>query len=122
MMQTLQGFTYTTTLDLNMGYYTIKLTESAQSIFTIVTPNGRYSYKRLTMGIKCVPDIFQAKMNDLMVGLMYVRTYLDDLLVLRDSTFEDHLQKLDRVFVRLLNTNLRVHIEKVNLICKVSSI
>ena len=25
LMQTLQGFTYATTLDLNMGYYTIKL-------------------------------------------------------------------------------------------------
>ena len=58
LMQTLEGFTYATTLDLNMGYYTIKLDNAAQKICTIVTPWGKYSYKRLPMGLSCAPDIF----------------------------------------------------------------
>lgn len=113
MMQTLQGFTCATTLDLNMGYYTLRLSEKAQRICTIVTPLGRYLYKRLPMGIKCAPDIFQQKMSNLMIGLAYIRTYLDDLLVLSDSTFQDHLNKLTKVFARLLTANLHVHVEKI---------
>ena len=30
IMQTMEGFSYATTLDLNMGYYTIKLDSNAQ--------------------------------------------------------------------------------------------
>ena len=74
LMQTLEGFTYATTLDLNMGYYTIKLDKSAQKICTIVTPVGKYAYLRLSMGINCAPDIFQAKMNNIMFGLENVKT------------------------------------------------
>ena len=38
LIQTLEGFTYATALDLNMGYYKIKLDPTAQDYFTIVTP------------------------------------------------------------------------------------
>ena len=84
-----------------MGYYTIKLSKDAQRICTIVTPFGRYAYLRLPMGIKCAPDIFQDKMSELMVGLEFVRTYLDELLVLSNSTFEDHLIQIDKVLAQL---------------------
>jgi hypothetical protein len=47
------------------------------------------------MGVSCSPDIFQEKMSDLMQDLDFVRTYLDDLLIISSSTVEDHLQKLD---------------------------
>ena len=42
---------YATTLDLNMGYYTIRLDEASQDICTIVTPWGKYAYRRLPMGL-----------------------------------------------------------------------
>ena len=61
LMQTLKGFRYATTLDLNMGYYTIRLDATAQEICTIVMPWGKYAYKRLPMGLSCVPDISKRK-------------------------------------------------------------
>ena len=64
------------------------------------------------MGIKSAPDIFQSKMEDLMMGIEYVCPYLDDLLVLSKVTLEDHLRKLDSVFYRLRSANLRVHVQK----------
>ena len=94
LMQTLEGFTYATTLDLNMVYYTIKLDNAAKQICTIVTPWGKYSYKRLPMGLSCAPDIFQHEMSNLMQEFDWVRTYLDDLLVLSSKSFEDHLNKV----------------------------
>jgi hypothetical protein len=51
-----------TALDLNMGYYTIRLDLDASKICAIIFPWGKYSYKRLPMGIAGSPDIFQGKM------------------------------------------------------------
>ena len=53
------------------------------------------------MGVSVSPDVFQEKMSDLMEGLELVRTYLDDLLIISNSTFEEHLQQLAVVLKRL---------------------
>ena len=50
-LQKLQGFQFAMALDLNMGYYTIKLDPTASMICTIVLPWGKYSYQILPMGI-----------------------------------------------------------------------
>jgi hypothetical protein len=47
ILEELEGFTYATGLDLNMGYYTIRLDPTASKICTIIFPWGKYSYKRL---------------------------------------------------------------------------
>ena len=80
VLQELERFTFATALDLNMGYYTIRLDPDASKICTIIFPWGKYSYKRLPMGIAGSPDIFQAKMMKLMESLEYVQAYIDDLL------------------------------------------
>jgi hypothetical protein len=72
VLQELEGFTYVTALDLNMGYYTIRLDPDASKICTIILPWGKYSYLRLPMGVACSPDIFQAKMSELMGTLEFV--------------------------------------------------
>jgi hypothetical protein len=54
-LQKNEGFSYATALDLNMGYYTIRLDPDASKICTIIFPWGKYSYKRLPMGIAGSP-------------------------------------------------------------------
>ena len=97
VQQELKGFTYGTTLDLNMGYYTIRLDPDSSKICTLIFPWGKYSYLRLPMGIAGSPDIFQAKMSELMAALEFVRAYLDDLLYITKASLEDHLGKLRRL-------------------------
>eukprot|EP00804_Cyclotella_cryptica_P027451 CCRYP_008864-RA/>CCRYP_008864-RA protein AED:0.29 eAED:0.29 QI:0/0/0/1/1/1/2/245/709 len=112
VLQELEGFTYATALDLNMGYYTIRLDPDASKICTIIFPWGKYSYLRLPMGVACSPDIFQAKMSELMATLEFVQTYLDDLLCISKGNLEDHLNKLRRVFIRLRDAGLTVNARK----------
>ena len=64
------------------------------------------------MGIAGSPDIFQAKMSELMMSLEFVRTYLDDLLIISSGSFEDHLNKIDLVLSRLSKAGLKVNAEK----------
>ena len=52
MIRSMEGFTFATALDLNIGYYHIKLDVDAQKICTIIFPWGKYKYKRLPMGNK----------------------------------------------------------------------
>jgi hypothetical protein len=65
-------------LDLNMGYYTIRLDPMAVEMCTIIFPFGKYSYLRLPMGMNGSADIFQAEMMDLMETLEYVQSYIDE--------------------------------------------
>jgi hypothetical protein len=112
VLQELEEFTFATALDLNMGYYTIRLDSDASRICTVIFPWGSYSYKRLPMGIAGSPDIFQSKMLELMEDLEYVRAYLDDLLCISRSSLEDHLEKVEEVLRRLCNTGPKVNAEK----------
>ena len=77
-----EGFTYATSLDLNMGYYHIELTPNSKRMCTIVLPWGKYEYQKLPMGLCTSPDIFQEKMSTLVNDLENVHAYIDDLLVL----------------------------------------
>ena len=112
VFQEIKGFSYATTLDLNMGYYTIRLDPDASRVCTIIFPWGKYSYKRLPMGIAGSPDIFQEKMADLMATLEFVKTYLDDLLIISTGSLEDHLEKLTEVLSRLQDAGLKINADK----------
>jgi hypothetical protein len=69
MLQELEGFTYVTALDLNMGYYTIRLNLAASEMCTIIFRWGNYSYSRLPIGFGGSVNVFQAQMMDLMAYL-----------------------------------------------------
>jgi hypothetical protein len=64
------------------------------------------------MGIKIAPDVFQNVMSKLVQDMEYVKTYLDDLLILTNSIFKDHLLKLEMVLARLSTAGMRVNISK----------
>eukprot|EP00804_Cyclotella_cryptica_P001002 CCRYP_012344-RA/>CCRYP_012344-RA protein AED:0.42 eAED:0.44 QI:0/0/0/1/0.5/0.33/3/0/239 len=92
VLQEVEGFAYATSLDLNMGYYTIRLDPDAFKICTNIFP--------------------WAKMSELMATLEFVRTYLDDLLCISKGSLEDHPHKLRRVFIRLRDAGLIVNARK----------
>ena len=112
MLLNLEGFQWATSLDLNMGYYHIRLDPSSKELCTIVLPFGKYEYQAIPMGLCNSPDIFQEKMSELMDGLEFVRTYIDDLLCLTKGSFDDHLEKIELVFQRLQEAGLKVNAKK----------
>jgi Reverse transcriptase (RNA-dependent DNA polymerase) len=66
----------------------------------IVTPFGKFRYKRLHMGIKCSPDFAQEGMESILSDLSQCDVYIDDVGVFSNS-FDDHLQHLAQVLQRL---------------------
>ena len=112
LLQKLQGFTYATAIDLSMGYYHIPLDEESQKLCTTILPWGKYQYKKLPMGIASAPDIFQSIMDDLLGDLEFARVYIDDILIVSDGTFEDHMDKLNQVLGRLEMAGFRANVRK----------
>jgi len=112
MLQKLEGFMWATSLDLNMGYYHIKLTPNASRLCTVVLPWGKYEYLRLPMGLCNSPDIFQEKMSELMVGLEFARAYLHDLLLISKGDLDEHLTQLEQALTRLSEAGLKINATK----------
>ena len=108
-LQQLEGFTYATSLDMNMGYYHIKLSPRAADMCTIITKYGKYRYKRLPMGVACSPDIFQAKIYELLGDIEGTKAYIDDILVVKKGSFDEHLNQLDEIFRRCQKANLKLN-------------
>ena len=78
-----------------------------------VTPDGLYQWKRLPMGLSTAPGALQNLMEIVMSGLSMeiAMVYLDDIVVF-GRTFEEHLQRLRLVFVRLRDAGLKVKAKK----------
>ena len=108
----LNGFRYATAIDLSMGYYHIPLDEESQALCTTILPCGKFRYKRLPMGISNAPDIFQSIMSELLGDMDFVRVYIDDILIISDGTFEDHMAKLNQVLTRIETKGFRANVRK----------
>jgi hypothetical protein len=105
MIRSMEGFSFASALNLNMGYYCIKLDADSQTLCTIVFPwiIGKYKYKRLPMGKKIAPDVFHNLMSELVQDMEYAKTktYLDDLSILTNSRFKYHILKLQMMLARI---------------------
>ena len=108
-IMSLGSFQYATCIDLNMGYYAMELDDVAKKICTIVLPWGFYQYNMLPMGVVVATDIFQSRLLDLLGDLEYVVVYLDDIMIIGNGTFEEHLHQVEVVLTRLLNAGMQVN-------------
>jgi hypothetical protein len=81
LLRKLSGFKYATEIELIMGYYHIPLDLEAQKLCTTILPWGKYQYKRLPMGVKTSPDIFQMIMCELLGDIPNIQVYLHDIII-----------------------------------------
>jgi hypothetical protein len=114
MILSMEWFTISSALDLNMGCYHIKLDADAQKLCTFVFPWGKYKYKRLPMSIKFTPYVFKTSCLNLykIRNMLKLTGYLDDLLILTNNSFKEHLLNLEIVLARLSTAGMRVNISK----------
>ena len=106
-LQQLEGFQYTTALDINMGYYTIRLPPTSQYTTTIVTKFGKLIYNCLPMGMSILGDIFQADLDEILGDIEGVKTYINDIIVLSKDSFENNIDQLKIIFGRLRAAGLK---------------
>jgi hypothetical protein len=94
---------------MNMGYYHIKLSPTVANMCTIITKYGKYRYKCLLMGVACSPDIFQAKIYELLGNIEGTKAYINDIFVVKKGLFDKHLNQLDEIFCKCQKANLKLN-------------
>ena len=64
------------------------------------------------MGLCNSPFFLQEEMNKLFSGLEYVKAYIEDLLIISNGNFENHLNKIKIVLKRLQAVCFKINAEK----------
>lgn len=106
---------YFTTLDLAKGFHQILVRPEDRKKTAFSTPLGHFEFARMPFGLKNAPSTFQRLMNSVLRKFINKTcvVYLDDILVFSTS-FEEHIDNLQKIFNTLKEAKLKVQINKCN--------
>jgi len=109
----LNGSTIFSSLDLDSGYFQIKISEEDAHKTAFTTLMGHYEFKVLGMGLANSPATFQAVMNRVFHKYLntFVVIYLDDIMIY-SKTPEEHVEHIKLVFEVLEKEKLHVKLSK----------
>ena len=97
------------TLDLASGFNQVAMDDEDRHKTAFITPFGLYEYNRMPFGLTNAPATFnrlmQRCLNEMIFQILLV--YLDDIIVFSE-TFDEHLERLDRVLTRLREHGLKL--------------
>ena len=98
-------------LDLSHAYAQLNVDKESQEYLTIATHKGLYSYLKLPYGVKFSPKIFQAKMDQILLGVEKCVCKQDDILI-GGNDWQENLRILADVLDRLHRYNLHLKLPK----------
>ena len=115
-LDTLGNNAFLSTLDLQSGYWQLLVDPKDVHKTAFITKYGLFEHVRLPFGLCNSPATFSRAMQLLLRGLSWrtVLSYLDDVVILGTS-FENHLDNLREVLVRLQQNNLKLKPKKCSL-------
>ena len=100
MYTKLKGTKVFSTIDLRSRYYHMALGKDSRAKTAFVMPFGKYKFLMVPFGLAQAPAYFQLLMNQVLEGLPFAMTYLDDIIIFSNSK-EEHLLHLEEVFRQL---------------------
>ena len=117
VLQRLKGKKRFGVVDLRKGYHQVKLTKRASLILAVITHQGIVIPVTAPFGFHGLPAQFQYYVSELVLGELDghgVEAFIDDLNINAD-TFEEFLELLEQVFVKLDKWDLRINGSKTEL-------
>ena len=113
----LKGSNIYSTFDMRSGYYHMVLSEKSRLKSAFVSSFGKWEFKRCPFGLAQAPAYFQRLVNEVLSGLTFAFSYLDDILVYSPD-METHLEHLRQLFMKLREANLKLKEVKCNFLKK----
>lgn len=117
IVDTLSGAKYFSKLDLRSGYWQVEIAEKDKHKTAFSVGNiGFYECNRMCFGLTNAPATFQRLMEKCMgeIHLKECLIFLDDILIF-SKTFEEHCQRLEKVFKQLSHHGLKLKPSKCEL-------
>lgn len=115
-LDTLSGSKWFSTLDLQSGYWQVELDEKDKEKSAFSTGDGLWQFTVMPFGLCNAPATFERLMEHVLRGLHWKTclVYLDDIIVM-GKDFDDHLRKLQEVFIRIGAAGLKLSPKKCSL-------
>lgn len=110
---------YFTTLDLKSGFHQIEVDKKDRPKTAFSTEKGHFEFIRMPFGLKNAPATFQRAMNNILGDLVgrNCLVYLDDIIIFGKS-LQQHLDNLNKVLKKLIESNLKVQLDKCEFLRK----
>lgn len=70
------------------------MNEASADLCTFGTPFGRYQFTRLPFGLNCAPEVFHARVKQLLENLEGVESFIDDIICW-GRTKQEHDKRLN---------------------------
>eukprot|EP00963_Diacronema_lutheri_P000659 scaffold42_cov432-Pavlova_lutheri.AAC.3 len=106
-LQNIKGAKYFSSLDALDGFHQVRMHPDDIEKIAVVTPFGSYVWKVMPMGAANAPAMFQRMMNRVFGHLLYLKVYMDDILV-HSETIEDHFKHLEEFFATCERADIRL--------------
>ena len=104
----LKGAKVFSTLDLQSGYYHIRLSEGSKAKTTFVMPFGKYQFEAVPFGLAQAPAYFQQLISMVLQGCSdFTMAYLDDIIIFSKNE-EEHLKHIEIIFQKLKAAGLKL--------------
>ncbi|UYV68438.1 hypothetical protein LAZ67_5004313, partial [Cordylochernes scorpioides] len=113
VMDTLQGSTHFSAIDLRSGYWQVEVEERDKEKTAFTTAHGLYEFNVMPFGLCNAPATFERNMENMLGNLRWqiCLCYLDDVIIY-SSDFPTHLKRLEAVFRCFRESNLRLNDKK----------
>ncbi|KAI7947435.1 hypothetical protein MJO28_009343 [Puccinia striiformis f. sp. tritici] len=107
---------FLTSMDVLKGFHQNVIAEDSRKFLRIILHKGIYEYLRMPFGIKNAPSHFQRMMDTEFrreIDEKWVIIYIDDIIIMSNS-WEEHLQRINRILVIVINMNMKISLKKCN--------
>ena len=113
LLDSLQGSTMLSTLDLRSGYWQIGMSPEDREKTAFITPEGLWEFLRMPFGVSNGCATFQRAIQIVLSGLKYdtCLCYFDDIII-PSINLEQQCERLELVLSRFRQHNLRVKASK----------
>ena len=108
-LDSLAGSKWFSTMDLNSGFWQVGLEKNSRECTAFSTSMELFHFTVMPFGLVNSPSTFSRLMGTIFRDLQWVEllAYMDDILSL-SSSFEEGIERLGRIFDRLLAANLKL--------------
>ncbi len=105
--------TWFTALDLQSGFWQIRMAPEDVKKTTLITKTGLYDWTVMPFGLKNATSTFTRTMSEVFkdFGNKFLKVFVDDLNV-HSGSWREHLQHLDMVLSKLREVNLKLNPKK----------